>query len=149
MPCGGNNNLTPFGERSEEEQRRIRSAGGKASGKARLTKSIVRRRMIDMLSLPVAGAGELIMEEAGVPTSESSQMDAMLCGLMRKAQEGDFKAAALVLHLAGIGTEDPTQEKVLEAQAKKLRAEIAAADSKTHPEPITVTMTAEAEELSG
>lgn len=149
MPCGNNGNLIPGSERSKSENRENGKKGGRASGKARLNKAFVKQRMIDMLSLPVAGAGELIMEEAGVPTSESSQMDAMLCGLMRKAQEGDFKAAALVLHLAGIGTEDPAQEKVLEAQAKKLRAEIAAADSKAHPEPITVTMTPEAEEYSG
>ena len=149
MPRGRRENLISIADRTTEEAREIGRKGGKASGQARLTQSLVRQRMKDMLALPVAGAGELVMDEAGVPTSESTQLDAMLCGLMRRAQDGDFKAAALVLHLAGIGTESPEQASVLEAQAKKLRSEIAAADSKAHPEPITVTMSAEAEELSG
>lgn len=45
-------NLIPFSERTESEQRAIRSAGGKASGKARRERKKMREQAEMLLSLP-------------------------------------------------------------------------------------------------
>lgn len=45
-------NLIPFNERTEEEQRKIASMGGKASGEARKRKSEMKQAIDLLLSLP-------------------------------------------------------------------------------------------------
>ena len=45
-------NLIPFGERTESEQRAIQSAGGKASGEARRKRKAMKEQAELLLSLP-------------------------------------------------------------------------------------------------
>lgn len=47
----GRKNLIPFSERTEEEQRDIRSKGGKASGKARRKKKFLRDMLYTALMM--------------------------------------------------------------------------------------------------
>lgn len=49
MPRDGTKNLIPFSERTEKEQREIRTKGGIASGEARRAKRDMRERMKMML----------------------------------------------------------------------------------------------------
>lgn len=49
-PIKGQENLIPFSERTEEEQRKIAQAGGIASGKARRERKTLREELLALLS---------------------------------------------------------------------------------------------------
>ena len=52
MPVGNNNNLIPLNERTKEEQTKITTMGGKASGKARRRKRDLKELLELALSQP-------------------------------------------------------------------------------------------------
>ena len=94
MAHKGDENLIPFTERTEEEQREIAIQGGIASGKARKEKKLIRDNIELLLSLPVKD--EKIIErlkEQGIENSEeiTNQM-ALVLALYRKAMSGDVNA---------------------------------------------------------
>ena len=96
----GEDNLIPFNERTEEEQREIRSAGGRASGVSRRRKKSLREAADLYLSLPVANrrAWNKISAE-GVDSDDIDNQMAMIIGLTQKAIKGDAKAAKIIVDL--------------------------------------------------
>lgn len=107
-------NLIPFDERTEEEQREIRSSGGRASGVSRRRKRSLREAADLYLSLPVANrrAWNKISAEGVDPDDIDNQM-AMIIGLTQKAVKGDAKAAKIILDLIGPERkEDSAMEKL-------------------------------------
>lgn len=50
MPRNGTKNLKPLNTRSKEDQRKIRSAGGKRSGEVRRARKTLREELLAMLS---------------------------------------------------------------------------------------------------
>ena len=93
-------NLIPFDERTEEEQREIRASGGRASGVSRRRKKSLREAADLYLSLPVANrrAWNKISAEGVDPEDIDNQM-AMIIGLTQKAIKGDAKAAKIIVDL--------------------------------------------------
>lgn len=107
-------NLIPFDERTEEEQREIRSSGGRASGVSRRRKKSLREAADLYLSLPVANrrAWNKISAEGVDPDDIDNQM-AMIIGLTQKAIKGDAKAAKIIVDLIGPERkEDSAMEKL-------------------------------------
>lgn len=95
-------NLIPFSERTESEQREIRSAGGIASGAARRRKRSLKDAADLYLSLPVTNRGQWnkIARKQVDPEDIDNQM-AMIIGLTGAATKGDARAAKVIIDLIG------------------------------------------------
>ena len=106
-------NLIPFDERTESEQRDIRSAGGIASGAARRRKRSLREAADIYLSLPVTDrrTWNRIARNGVDPDDIDNQM-AMIIGLTMAATAGDARAAKVIIDL--IGEEDSQGEAGVE-----------------------------------
>ena len=95
-------NLIPFSERTESEQRDIRSAGGVASGAARRRKRSMKDAADLFLSLPVSDRRRWNkISRAGVDPEDIDNQMAMIIGLTMAATAGDAKAAKVILDLLG------------------------------------------------
>lgn len=95
-------NLIPFEERTESEQREIRASGGRASGVSRRRKRSLRDAADLYLSLPVADkrAWNKLARNGVDPEDVDNQM-AIIAGLTIKAANGDAKAAKVLFDLLG------------------------------------------------
>lgn len=95
-------NLIPFDERTESEQREIRSAGGQASGVSRRRKKSLRAAAELYLSLPVADkrTWNRLARDGVEPEDVDNQM-AIIAGLTMRAMKGDSKAAKVIFDLIG------------------------------------------------
>ena len=95
-------NLIPFDQRTEEEQRDIRSAGGKASGVSRRRKRSLKEAADLYLSLPVSDrrVWNKIARRGVDPDDIDNQM-AMVIGLTLAATAGDARAGRLIVDLLG------------------------------------------------
>lgn len=85
-------NLVPFDERTESEQREIASAGGKASGAARRRKKSLKQKMQLLLSLPAAGNDQAELAAMGVEPGDMDNEMVLIKALFLAAAEGDTKA---------------------------------------------------------
>ena len=95
-------NLIPFGQRTEEEQRDIRSAGGKASGVSRRRKRSLKEAADLYLSLPVSDRKMWNkISRRGVDPEDIDNQMAMIIGLTMAATAGDAKAAKVIVDLLG------------------------------------------------
>lgn len=93
-------NLIPFSERTESEQREIRSMGGKASGASRRRKKSLKEAADLYFSLPVKDKRRLnAMLRAGVSEEDADNQMAMIIGLTKQATEGDARAAKVLFDL--------------------------------------------------
>lgn len=94
--------LIPFNERTEEEQKRIARQGGIASGAARRRKKALREAADYFLSLPVTDNRVFNkLSKAGVEVGEIDNQMAMICGLHAQAARGDAKAAKVLVDILG------------------------------------------------
>ena len=95
-------NLIPFSERTESEQREIRSSGGIASGAARRRKRSLKEAADLYLSLPVTDkrVWNKIARDGVEPEDIDNQM-AIISGLAKVAALGDSKAAKVLFDLLG------------------------------------------------
>lgn len=109
-----NENLIPFNERTEEEQRRIASMGGKASGEARRRKKTMKEQFDLLLSLPIKQDGKIgqkikeVAEDLGIPIEEVDNQMAM-CINMFSASMSKNPTQAFASIQATIG-EKPVEE---------------------------------------
>lgn len=91
MPSSeGWKNLVPFDQRSEEEQREIRSMGGKASQakqKRRKTQAEIIRQIMDLTLTPEEGADKL--EALGLDPTWATDANV---AVMQKARRGDVES---------------------------------------------------------
>lgn len=86
----GTLNLIPFDQRTEEEQKRIRSMGGKASGEVRRrrkTQAEIIRQIMDLKLTPEEGADKLT--EMGLDPTWATDANV---AVMRKARCGDVES---------------------------------------------------------
>lgn len=95
-------NLIPFSERTESEQREIRSSGGIASGAARRRKRSLKEAADLYLSLPVTDkrVWNKIVRDGVEPEDIDNQM-AIISGLAKVAAFGNSKAAKVLFDLLG------------------------------------------------
>lgn len=94
-----NENLIPFNERTEKEQRAIQSAGGKASGEARRQKRTMREIAREVLHTMVKRNDGTEIEKA-VLIANKLAMD---------AAQGNTKAAKLLVDWSG---EAPMKQEI-------------------------------------
>lgn len=107
-------NLIPFNERTESEQRDIRSAGGRASGAARRRKRSLREAADYYLSLPVANTKRWnTLSREGVDPEDVDNQMAIIVGLSKAAALGDARAARVLVDILG---EDNTKHDGGEVQ---------------------------------
>lgn len=109
-----------------EEQAKIASKGGIASGVARRKKGAARRYLQEIMALkpvltPHMRAGLISI---GVdPESEHLTNEFMvMIGMMQKAQKGDVKAARLYLEMLGEDPRTVLEEKRLKIQKEAVQA---------------------------
>ena len=107
-------NLISIGDRTTEEQRRITSAGGRASGEARRRKKSLREAAELYLSLPVSDKRRWNkLFEEGVPPEDVDNQMAIIAGLTIKAAKGDAKAAKVLFDLIGDQNREEDEVKVI------------------------------------
>jgi len=98
----GKENLIPLNERTKEEQRKIASAGGIASGISRRRKRSLREAADIYLSLPVSDRRRWNkIAKKGVDPDDIDNQMAMIIGLTEAATCGDARAAKVIIDLLG------------------------------------------------
>ena len=95
-------NLIPFNELTQSEQRKIAVQGGVASGVARRQKKTLKQigEMIGGLNIK-SEKNRAIMREAGIHDEDMINDVGMMFRLNLKAQQGDTKAIELLAKLRG------------------------------------------------
>lgn len=113
-------NLIPITQRSENEQKEMRSKGGRKSGETRRRKSAMRTAMKQLLSLPVQDMGvQNALAAMGVDPEQMDNQTALLASVLAKGiRTGDFKTMMAVFAVAG---EDNDAER-LKLQKKQAAA---------------------------
>lgn len=102
----GHDNLIPFNQRTEDEQRRIQVAGGKASGKARAEKADFKRKCQIWMETTVAH------DEKGNPLTGA---DLMVAVAGREIKDGSSRFWELMRDTAGFKPVD----KVMVAEVEQ------------------------------
>ena len=115
----GEENLIPFNERTEEEQKRIARMGGKASGEARRRKKTMKENLELLLTMSV-GKGEKADIENGENIKDYAKENvtveqAMLIAQIQKALKGDTQAFEMIRDLIG---EKPVDKKEVSASVQ-------------------------------
>ena len=113
----GEQNLIPFDQRTEAEQKAIRTAGGIASGAARRRKRSLRQAADLYLSLPVSDKRlyNRLARKYIAPEDIDNQM-AVIVGLTEAAAAGDARAASVLAKL--LGEETPPKDTGEDTLAK-------------------------------
>lgn len=94
-------NLVPLSERTKTEQRRIATAGGKASGVARRQKRTMREIAEMVATMELKDPKMLAALHAAGFKDPITNDDAAFFGLIRKAQTGDPSAMKLLAEMRG------------------------------------------------
>ena len=96
----GENNLIPLDRRTEDEQRKIQSMGGVASGIARRRRKALREALDVYLSLPVQDKRSLNrLLRAGVDEDDANTQMLIVASLVQRAIDGNVRAATLIFDL--------------------------------------------------
>lgn len=114
----GYRNLIPLCDRTKDEQRRIASEGGKASGAARRKRRALKDAADLYLSLPVTDNrvwNRLAL--SGLEIEEIDNQMAMIAGLHATAVAGNPAAGRVILEMLGENTkDDPLEDQLLKAK---------------------------------
>lgn len=104
---GNEKNLIPFNQRTENEQRKIASLGGKASGEARRAKKTLRECMELILSKPVTDSRRLkTLVSLDIDCDDMDNKMLIAAALFKRAASGDVMAIRELRNLIG---EDKSQ----------------------------------------
>ena len=120
-------NLIPFNERTESEQRQIAQKGGIASGAARRRKRSMKEAADYYLSLPetdLRRVNALLRDE--VDNEDIDNQMSVGMGITEAAKRGDARAAGVLLKMLG---EDAPQEDAVTDQLAKARKILGGVDS--------------------
>lgn len=111
----GQENLIPFTERTEDEQREIARKGGVASGEARRKKRDAKAAARLILNLPASESLEANLKKLGVKEEDFTNMVAIMARAFTKAMSGDISAMSFLIDMAGASP----RFKMAEEQHKK------------------------------
>lgn len=114
-----NENLIPFSERTESEQREIRSKGGKQSAKNRREQKTYRDMARAMLSATITDEN-ILNELKAYGLSETDVKAYTLLGMIKASGNGSHNAFDRLMMLVGEETQTTTSEQ--EKQANLLKA---------------------------
>lgn len=122
---GSTDNLIPLNARTKEEQRKIASKGGKASGKARRKKKTLQEIAQMFLYTPVNDEKlNKILDDVGIPREEQTYILIMIFQQIRKAADGDLKAAEFIRETVGENPRLKLYERKLEILNQDGRTQI-------------------------
>ncbi len=111
-----NENLIPFNKRTVSEQRKIQSAGGRASGEARRRKADFRKTLNVLLTVEIdSEEWKPVLEALGV---ECTLESALNMAMIKEGLAGNVKAYEAVARYAGQSSRTDTD---LEEQAAKIQ----------------------------
>lgn len=126
-----NENLIPFNKRTVSEQRKIQSAGGKASGEARRRKADFRKTLNMLLTAEIESEEwKPILEALGV---ECTLESALLMAQIKEAMKGNTKAAYFVAQYAG-QSEKPDEDirnREADTELKQARKQAVTGENET------------------
>lgn len=115
-------NLIPFDKLTEEEQRKLASKGGIASGKARKEKKLMKEQIELLLSLPLKSKNaKAQLKKLGIDSENADNQMAVIIGVWQKAIQGDVKAAEFLRNTIG---EAPAEKVELNASVSDKTKEI-------------------------
>lgn len=117
-----NENLIPFNERTEEEQRKIQRKGGIASGKARREKADLKKKVNQILEMDVFSPQlKETLEGMNLTTTNQS---AIAVQLLQQALKGNMRAIELFAKLnSNEGTKDALDKKEQKERVKAMQLE--------------------------
>lgn len=140
----GRANLIPFDRRSEIDQKRIRSMGGKASGEARRKKADFRRVLNQILTMDIPDEEtRKSLEALGL----SGDMQTLLNSTMlKKALSGNVKAAEYIARYAGQSEQTPLDDWEQDARIDRTQAAADLDKAKTEAVKAQVLKAQETEE---
>jgi hypothetical protein len=98
-----NENLRPFNERTEEEQRAIARKGGRASGEARRKKKQLKEVLEILLSMP---------SDDGIT---DDNWEAICLSMLNEAKSGNARAFEIIRDTIG---QKPTEQQQMDLTAK-------------------------------
>jgi len=105
----GHENLIPFNKRTEVEQRRIASAGGKASGEARRKKADFRKTLNALLTAEIdSPEWSPVLEALGLDSTLESAVNA---AMIMKAVKGDVRAYEAIAKYSGQSEKTDTDQE--------------------------------------
>ena len=115
-----NENLIPFNKRTESEQRKIRSAGGKASGESRRRKADMRSTMNRLLTIKVdvEGLSDILRADGG----ESTYEEIITMAMIQQAAMGNVKAFHEIKEIVGQTDKSDDELKNLNADTELKQA---------------------------
>lgn len=120
-------NLIPFDQRSEDEQREIRRKGGIASGVARRRKRALKEAADLYLSLPVSDRRAWNrLSRRGIDPDDIDNQMLVIAGLTDAAACGNAKAAAVLFKVLG---EDVPPGEANEDQLREAKKLLGGIDS--------------------
>lgn len=93
--------LIPLNQRTKEEQKRIASAGGKASVKSRRQKKTMREAAQLILGLKVSDKNKEKLRSLGIKDKDAVNQTMMLIAIFQKSLKGDVRAAEFMRDTAG------------------------------------------------
>jgi len=110
----GKDNLVPFSERTEEEQREIAQKGGIASGKARRRKRTMKEAAELILKAPANAEQAELLKKYGIPEQDCTNLLVIMAKAVQMASEGNLKAAEFIRDTLGENPQYKIYEKRLE-----------------------------------
>lgn len=118
------NNLIPLPKRTKEEQREIRSKGGKKSVESRRRKKALKALMTDLLARDITDT-EIYNSTAGMgyDSGDMTYGAAITAAMVKAAAAGDVKAFNAIVDLIGEGSSGEAiklRKKQLALQEQKL-----------------------------
>ena len=132
-------NLKPFHQRTENEQREIRQKGGIASGKSRRRKKALRTALKEAVSLTLKELPHdlrvAIMYAANITDVELTVSDAILGSLIRSACAGNSQMMKVLLDVL-----DETPDVRLKERELKLKERALEGDKSAGVEDVQIMM---------
>lgn len=117
-----NENLVPFSKRTVSEQRKIASAGGKASGEARRKKADFRKTLNALLTAEIDNPEwSPLLESLGLDSTVESAVNA---AMIKEALMGNVKAYEAIAKYSGQSSQteaDEEEQKIRTDRAKRAR----------------------------
>ena len=102
-------NLIPFNELTESEQRAIASAGGKASVEAKRRRKALKESMEMLLELPISNMNDYNeLAQYGFEMDKADNSVLVVLGLFKAAKAGDVAAQKELRSLIGEGSNETT-----------------------------------------
>lgn len=115
-------NLIPFDKRTESEQRKIRSAGGKASGEVRRRKADFRRTLNLLLTAEIdSPEWTPMLKSLGLDSTLEAAVNA---AMIKEALNGNVKAYEAIAKYAGQSAQTERDDEEQQARVGNIRAKI-------------------------